>query len=150
MIDASPISLSPIVLKLTRFFSVSTDVKTVIFSPLIHFLLKFLSSFLCYHFSPFRWHYIPRLFFREVHFDVFYCVINNTTCFSIKEKAVYTACENKISIFDSERLRMCDDVFHMKHPSGKTCLRSYLVGNGYHFKYLKHEYLLHVFFFFIL
>ena len=42
-----PISLLPIVLELTRFFSVSTDVKTVIFSPLIHFLLKSLSSFLC-------------------------------------------------------------------------------------------------------
>ena len=49
-----PISLLPIVLELTRFFSVSTDVKTVIFSPLIHFLLKSLSSFLCYLFSPFR------------------------------------------------------------------------------------------------
>ena len=49
-----PISLLPIVLELTRFFSVSTDVKTVIFSPLIHFLLKSLSSFLCYLFSAFR------------------------------------------------------------------------------------------------
>ena len=47
-----PVSLLPIVLELTRFFWVSTDVKNVIFSPLIHFLLKSLSSFLCWpHFE---------------------------------------------------------------------------------------------------
>ena len=60
-------------------------------------------------------------FFVKYILTCFIVVINKTTCFNKKKQCIPLAVsEKEISIFDPERLRMCDDMFHMKHPSGKN------------------------------
>ena len=67
---------------------------------------------------------------------------------TLRKKQFIPLAKKKYQFFTPSVLECAMICFIWNILQEKTCLRSQLVGNGYHFKYLKHVYLLQVFFHF--